>query len=257
MGLILPIVIFLHIGFIIENGPIQILVEPDIPRGLLTLMKEYADMLVALEKAELCNAELKSFLSHYCNENAFEKCSSPKEVIDTLKNNLKIYIFNIDTLMACCKHFKSQDVKQIVQQYYKHLDEFLSATSVKSLQDSLRTKVVSGNVQRVTLKLNDPVSHDTLGNLNKLVDHFFGNNSKAFILFEIQTGCICVTWIVPPFLIPTLKSEATRLSIENLASNGVLELIIADFRIVANEGIYMSTLNIYFVHSSRLAYYSI
>ena len=204
-------------------------------------MKEYAGMLVVLEETELCTKEmrqLKSFLSGYCNETAFENCSSPKKVVDMLKVKLKIYIFNIDTLTACCEYFRSQHVSQSVQQYKEHLHTFLSTKSVKDLQSSLQTKVISfDNVDVITLKLNETVSNDTLENLNKLVHHFFGNSSEALILHKIRPGCICVTWIVPSLLVPTLKAKATKLSIEYLASNGVLELVIADLRIAPNEGL--------------------
>ena len=228
-----------------EHGPIKVVVERDIPKKLLTLMEEYSDMLVVLQTAILSESELerlKLFLSDYCDESSLEDCLSPKELVKQLKAKLRIYIFNIDTLTACCKYFRNDEVSQSIQQYKGHLNTFLSTTSVKEFQSSLQTEVTShDDAEVITLKLNDTASEDTLMNLKKLVYHFFGNSSKALILYEIRRGCVCVTWIVPASLVSTLRTKAKQLSSEYLASRGVLELVIG-LRIVPNEGLCHATI---------------
>ena len=63
-----------HAGYIMQHGPIQVFVKPDVPNALLFLMEQYADMLLVLSISELpatCFLKLKMFLSGYCNETLF------------------------------------------------------------------------------------------------------------------------------------------------------------------------------------------
>ena len=224
-----------------EHAPVRVLVKPDIPKELLALMEEYSDMLVELQTAKLPEEDLsrlKLFLSGYCDESSFENCPSPKEIVKQLKVKLKIHIFNIDTLTACCKHFRNSEVSQYIQQYKVHLKTFLSTTSVKELQSSLLTDEITclDDTEPFTLKLNETASDDTVMNLKKLVYHFFGNSSKALNIRTIHSGCVCVTWIVPASLVSTLRAKAQQLSSEYLASRGVLELVIG-LRIAPNESL--------------------
>ena len=81
---------------------------------------------------------MKQFLSEYCNIQAFKDCPTLDEVIQLLKDNLKLYIFNIDTLAtACCRYIDSSTVRELIQKYKKLLKAFLSNTPVKQLQCSL------------------------------------------------------------------------------------------------------------------------
>ena len=224
-----------------EHGPIQVLVNPAVPEGLFPLMVEYADMLVTLRNTKLAHTKfcrLKSFLSEFCDDELFEKCSSITEVVKHLKDKLKISIFNIDTLTACCKHFVSSAVNESIQKYKELLKSFLSNTSVKEFQCSLQTKITSlDSVESVTLKLDETRSDDTLNALKKLVYHFFGNSCKTLIHCETRPGCVCVTWLVPMSLVPTLRIMAQQHSQQYLVNQGVLELVIG-LRIVPNEGCY-------------------
>ena len=184
-------------------------------------------------------SRLKLFLSGYCDEQSFKDCHSTEEIVEQLKAKLKIHIFNIDTLTACSKYFENDRVRRSIQQYKEHLDTFLSTTSVKEFQSTLHTDALTclnDAKPRLTLKLNETASNDTLRNLNRLVHHFFGPSSKALCIDCIHYGCICVSWVVPVSLVSTLRAKAQQLSSEYLASRGVLELVIG-LRIVPNEGL--------------------
>ena len=241
-----------------SHGPVEVVVKPEVPKELLALMEEYADMLLVLRTARLPKkrlSHLKFFLSDYCDESSFENCPSPEEIVKQLKVKLKIDIFNIDTLNACCKYFKSQIVNRSVQQYKKHLNKFLSTTSVKEFQYSLQTDEITclDGTEPLTLKLKDSaiISNDTFMNLKKLVYHFFGHSSKALIFHKIHYGCVCVTWIVPASLVSTLRAKAQQLSSEYLASRGVLELVIG-LRIAPNEGLCSITCKIQFMITTQM-----
>ena len=221
-----------------SHGPIQVSLKPDVPERVVVLMKEYAKMLLVLRTAKLSKAELttlKTFLSDYCEEISIRKCSTVSSIVDQLIKQLKIYIFNIDTLNASCEYFSSLEVNHSVEQYKQHLESFLSSTSVKELKETLQTQIVNPeSVERITLKLDEGRASDTLKKLKQLVYHFFGNISRTFIHCETFAGCVCVTWLVPISLVPTLKTIAQQLSHEYLASQGVLELVIG-LRIAPSE----------------------
>ena len=223
-------------------------VKPEVCKGLLPLMEKYTDMIVILKSVRLSDKKfvrLKSFLSEYCDDESFEVCSSPKVIVQQLKNKLKIYIFDISTLTACCKHFGSK-AKQSIEQYEKCVNRFLSNTLVKELTECFWAKVLRlhdvrpQDVERIILKLDVNVSKDSLKNLKKLMYHLFGVTSKAAILHKVRPGCVRVTWCVPTSLVPTLREKAEQLSPEYLASKGVLELVIG-LRIAPNEGLYDTT----------------
>ena len=212
-----------------QHGPVQVFVKPDVPNALLFLMEQYADMLVVLSIAELpakSFLKLKIFLSGYCNETLFRQCSNLCAVVDILVEKLKIYLFNIDTLNASCKYF-DDTIKHSVQEYKQHLNDFLSNTTVKEFMGTLQTKVVDRTgLESITLKLDESRVDDTLKALNMFLYRFFGNCSRALNHCETSSGCVCITWLAPLPLVPTLRAMAEQCSQEYFASQGVLELVI-------------------------------
>ena len=222
-----------------EHGPVKVIVKPDVPESLLSLMRSYADMLLVLRTTELPEDKfrcLKYFLSDFCDEKSIRHCSTVCDIVDLLKEHLKIYMFNIDTLNVSCEHFCSSDVTGCVQQYRQQLDDFLSDTSVNEFKGTLETQITDcSKVESVTLKLDKARAENTLKALKNLVCHFLGNAEKTLIHCKTSSGCVCVTWIVPKLLVPILRDKAEQLSPEYLASKGVLELVIG-LRIVPNEG---------------------
>ena len=192
---------------------------------------------------------LKEFLSNFCEENAIEKCSTWKAVINYLKEKSKICMFNIDTLETCmsCKKIKFPVVNGPVRRYGKQLKKFHSDTSVKKLIDLVLNEVTSfDDVESLTLHLDDK-RHNTLQSLNictlqslkHLMYHCFGVRSKAFMLFKIHKGCVSITWLVPTSLVSTLRETFDELhspKISYLASLGVLSIVIGQQVIYNNEG---------------------
>ena len=219
------------------HGPIQVFVKPDVPKDLLSLMEEYANMLLEIRSANLPSFKfdrLKMFLSDFCREKLIRKCTSLCDVVDLLVEKMKIYYFNIDTLIACCKHFDSAEVKDSIQQYEQQLKEFLSATTIKEFKGTLQTKIVDRSaVESIILKLDESRTEDTLDALEKLVKHFFGN---ALFLSDVRPGCVCIIWLASSSLLPALRTMAEQHSHEYLASQGVLEIVIG-LRIAPNEGL--------------------
>ena len=228
------------VGYTSQHGPVIVFVKPgpDVPESLVSIMKNYANMLAVLRNTKLRKTKfliLRSFLSDFCDEESIQQCATIDCVINRLKRHLKIYLFNIDALDASCDHFCSREVKTSLNQYRLELDSFLSSTSVKEFKDTLKMKIVgSSQLETVVVKLDKST---TLKALKKLMYHFFGNHYKACILCGSGTGCVRVTWVVPMSLVPILKEKAEQLSPEYLASKGVLELVIG-LRIAPNEGLY-------------------
>ena len=206
-------------------------------------MGEYAVLLAVLSSTKLPKEDfdmLKQFLSRFCCETSIRTCSTMCDVVDILEEKLKIHMFNIDTLHACCKHFTITTENSCVERYKEQLKTFLSNTSVLGFKSSLLTEVADvSNVESVTLKLKDYVNNDTLNSLKHLAYYCFGNSYKALILCKIGPGCVCVTWLAPTSLVPTLRAIVKQHSQEYLSSIGVLEVVIG-LRIVSNEGLYFS-----------------
>ena len=221
------------------HGYVRVRVEPDIPENLLTLMGDYAEMLTELSETRLPQDvfnKFKLYLSYICQEKSIQDCATVCTVVNLLVDKLIISLFNIDILRPCCKKFDL--VSGSVQSYERQLKEFLSSTIIKNFKCSLDTELSRlNNVEQVTLKLDENRTKNTLKNLKELVYHFFSNASKALVLCETRPGCVCITWLVPTSLVPTLRSMAEQLSHDYLASQGVLELVIG-LRIVPNEGLY-------------------
>ena len=226
-----------------RHGPIQVFVKPDVPKDLLSLMKKYAKMLLVIRlDADFPLANLRRltmFLSGFCyGLEMIRKCTSLCDVIDLLVDKMKIYIFNIDTLSACSEYFDSDEMKGSIEQYEQQLDEFLSATTIKEFKGTLKTKIVDPNdVESIVLKLDESRTDDTLENLKTLVQHFFGSCKKEIILCDVRPGCVCIMWLAPVSLVPTLRTMADQHSRSYLASQGVLELVIG-LRIAPNEGLH-------------------
>ena len=200
---------------------------------------------------------LKTYLSDFCDDVSFRSCLSLKCVVELLKLESKMSIFNIEPLVAtCCKScsqplFKTKACRA-VQEYGTQLVEFMSGISLKNFRCSLREQIkdVKG-IAEVTLKLNDTVGCYTAADIiKKLPYQLFRVTSKALVLCEVRPGCVCVTWCVPTSLVPTLREKAEQLSPQYLASKGVLELVIG-LRIAPNEGLcvmiysYYSDLSLY------------
>ena len=223
-------VLICYSGYTMSHGRIQVSLKPDVPERVVFLMIDYTEMLQVLRDAKLSKSRLcalKMSLSDYCEESSIRECSTVSNIVDLLIDKMMIYILNIDTLKASCIKFGDCKVKCSVEQYKQHLDEFLSSTSVKEFKEALQTEIVNfKSVECITLQLDEDRACDTLKKLKQLIYHLFGNISKAFILCEVFAGCVCVTWLVPISLIPTLRTMAQQLSREYLASHGVLKLVI-------------------------------
>ena len=202
-------------------------------------MKNYADMLLVLRTTVLPEDKfhcLKTFLSDLCDEKSIRQCSTLDDVIDLLKEHLKIYHFNIDILNISCDKFCSCEAKLSIEQYRKQLNHFFSNTSVKKFKDVLETRISDNSkVETVTIKLDETRTDDTLKALKKLVHHFFGIHYKVLIHCGTKEGCVLITWIVPVSLVSILREKAEQLSSKHLAGLGVLELVIG-LRIASNEG---------------------
>lgn len=233
-------------GYIIKHGPVEVEVAPAVPKGLHPLLVQYAEMIVALKTTKLSDENfyhLKLFLAEYCDVDEIEDCLSLTEVVKLLKKRCILDIFNVKTLIVCCKHFDTSTVKESILKYKDMLDNFFSNTSVKAFKCSLlsqKADLHAYGLESVILKLkldNEAEREDTctLKALEKLAYHFFGNISKTFIPCDIRLGCLCITWLVPVSLVPILRIKAEQLSQGYLASQGVLELVIG-LRLVSNEG---------------------
>ena len=205
-------------------------------------------MLMVLQRTEISEKslhDLRVFLSGLCTDVSFKSCSSLECVVELLELKSKIFLFNIEPLVACCRcrrknlyqPFFEGDVCRAVLGYKVRIKRFQSGITLKNFRCSLREAIKDINgMAEVTLKLNETVSSDTADILEKLPFQLFGVVSKALLLCEVRTGCVCVTWCVPTSLVPTLREKAEQLSPEYLASKGVLELVIG-LRIAPYEGL--------------------
>ena len=219
-----------------QHGPVEVFVGSDVPKDLLMLLKEYSDMLLVVRTTELPSNEfynLKIFLSDFCDEKSIRQCDDLCAIVDVLVESLKIYIFNIDTLTVSYQYFGDAKVQVSVQQYKERLDEFFSTTHVEDFKKALHTKVRvdCSSVEEITLKLNECINDNTLRELNKLVYHFFGTSRRRLIHYKIDPGCVCITWLLPVSMVPTLRAMVKqRLQDpeyrDHLERKGVLELVI-------------------------------
>ena len=62
-------------------------------------------------------------------------------------------------------------------------------------------------MEEITFKLDESINSNILRELKKLVHHFFG---RALIHCKTGSGCVCITWLVPVSLVPTLRTMARR-----------------------------------------------
>ena len=222
------------------GNSIKVIVNPDVPRSLLSLMEEYAEMLVVLKMTKLPKekfTKLTLFLSTYCQASICH-CSTLNKVIEFLQENMKIWIFNIDTLIAIKEKFNSSKATSSIERYRQYLEKFHSSALVKEFQDALEVQInnTSHDFDSIILKLDEVRTEDTLQNLRKLAYDIFGVHSKALIHIRTGIGCVCVTWLVPMSLVSTMRALAVQHSEEYLASLGVLELVIG-LRIAPSEGL--------------------
>lgn len=221
--------------------------EADLATKLSLLSEQYAYMLMMLQGTELSKESLKNlkwFLSVFCSDVSFgSSCVSLECVVEILKNESKISLFNIAPLTACCRSSElssKAEVCRTVQEYEIQLKEFWSGMCLKDFCSSLQQKIknVKGMTE-VIMKLNETASSYVAAEvINKYSYKLFGVTSKALILSEIHKGCVCVTWYVSSSLVTTLREKVEQLSPEYLASKGVLKLVIGDdLRIIPNEGL--------------------
>ena len=128
--------------------------------------------------------KLKAFLSDFCDEILIRQCSNLSNVVDFLLENFKLHLFNIDTLIVCCKFF-NVTINISVQQYKQILNTFLSSTTVKEFKDILQTKVLDcTDLESITLILNERFGDEILKALKQLVHHFFGTSLRYFVTFK-------------------------------------------------------------------------
>ena len=207
--------------------------------SLLSLVDEYATVLLVLRSTELSRGALTKvtyFLSDFCEESSICECLSLSTVIDMLQKKLKIFIFNVDALSASSKHFDNSQANQLIQQYRQRVNSFLENTRITQLwKRSLYGQMADCDYfETISVKLGErKAGEDTLKALNRLTYKFFGASSKAMILSQIN-GCKYITWLAPTAVVPTLRTAARKLSTNELARYGVLEILIG-LRIVEGK----------------------
>ena len=215
----------------------DLVVENDV--SLLSLVNEYAVLLLVLRSTQLSRGVLTKvtyFLSDFCEESSICECSSLNAVIDILQEKLKIFIFNVDALSASSKHFDNSQASQLVQQYRKRVNIFLENTRITQLWKSSHCRHMADcdYFETITVKLGEQKAGEyTLKALNRLTYKFFGASSKAMILSQIN-ACEYITWLAPTAVVPTLRTAARKLSTNELARYGVLEILIG-LRIVEGK----------------------
>ena len=215
---------------------VEIRMAADLERKLSLLNEKYAYMLMVLQRSELSEKELSNlrfFLSTFCNDMSLKRCDSLECLVELLQLTSKISLFNIEPLAACCKcQLLVAEVRRVILNYKMHYKRFWLGASLRNFRCSLKERIDEfEGMAEVSLKLNNIAASNTAAEIiEKLPYELFGVSSKAMVLCKVQKGCVCITWVIPMSLIPTLKEKA-QLSPEYLASKGVLKLVIDDLQI--------------------------
>ena len=201
----------------------------------------------ALVKLEQLEAEHAIMLTSV--KKRFKKGTSTKKFVECVSNFLQdvnvplppmgyndayrfltqhVDTFNNHTLCCVARVLKNHQVLQLVHDYDKKKDNFLTDTTVRDFQRAVQHRAQSnregalGNT--VSLKLKGRWPDRTLKDIDYLVNNIFGIRSKAFLKPLYQDGCILVSWEVPCamhceselFLKESLHTHAAYLYVEDV-----------------------------------------
>ena len=89
----------------VGSHSVEVPVKSGLVKNLCRLNEEYAGMLMVLQRTEISEKslhDLRVFLSTLYGV-SFKSCSSLECVVELLELKSKIFLFNIEPLVACCR----------------------------------------------------------------------------------------------------------------------------------------------------------
>ena len=180
---------------------------------------DFKHLLIDLFSTVLDHTELK-----YLVDTVLYGCTSVADIFNNITEHQLWDHINPDILVYLVKHFAPDDdddeLKQLVEQYDNALGGFVIQCSIQEYL--LKSSLLCSNCDiqelpepelfaQLSIKINTPdILKESLNYVVELWESFSKRlqvPKPALILHGIANECLCVTWMIPGFLIPQITKE--------------------------------------------------
>ena len=222
--------------------------DPNLPRTMIRLDKklvkqftvverEFTDVVhnlrISLKEKQVPLAELQQYLE-ICLEEGGQLAQST--TVDQLFHLISPHYCFLNTviLMDVIDKFVGEPLKEQLEKYESHLDEFTESAELSLLKE-VQSRCPSGvDMPQVVFKLTGFWPSVTIKHFKRFIDQIFGAESSALTHIRVKDGCICVSWFTRKSVLSLLIGLA-RQKVEFMRHVGVLKLTIGDTVVLNQE----------------------
>ena len=190
--------------------------------------------MISLKEKQVPLAALQQFLKIRLEEDG--QFIAQSTTVDQLFHLISPHYCFLNTviLMDVIDKFIGEPLKQQLEKYECHLDEFTESTELSLLKE-VQSRCPSGvDMPQVVFKLTGFWPSVTIKHFKRFIDQIFGAESSALTHIRVKDGCICVSWFTRKSVLSSLIALAQQ-KVEFMRHVGVLRLSIEDTLILDQE----------------------
>ena len=189
---------------------------------IVTDISMILDRRMSLELDKQNNEEVfwhfRKYVSGVCNDGSIENKTTVSEIFQTIcaTRYWDLHGQPYDLLLLIIEGLKDEDLMEMVQKgEQEYCTQYLVATKVVDYINQHKSKKLTHsveytpNMETLSIKLDIDVnifSMAYLFDLWKAIKHCSRLPRLFCVLSSIEEGCLTVTWLVPTFAVPTLKT---------------------------------------------------
>ena len=152
-------------------------------------------LAISLKEKQVPFAELKQYLEIRLEDGQFIAQST---TVDQLFHLISPHYCFLNTviLMDVIDKFVGEPLKEQLEKYESHLDEFTESAELSLLKE-VQTRCPSGvDMPQVVFKLTGFWPSVTIKRFKRFIEQIFGAQSSALTHICVKNGCICVSWFI-------------------------------------------------------------
>ena len=222
-----------------DPNPPVIRLDKKLVKQFTGVEREFADVVynlrISLKEKQVPLAELQQYLEIRLEEDGqLAQSTSVDQLFHLISPH---YCFlNTVILKDVIDKFVGEPLKQQLEKYESHLDEFTESAELSLLKEVQSHCPSYVDMPQVVFKLTGFWPSVTIKHFKRFIDQIFGAESSALTHIHVKDGCICVSWFTRKSVLPLLITLA-RQKVEFMRHVGVLRLGIGDTVILDQEGV--------------------
>ena len=191
----------------------EIQADVKVVRQLQDLESHFSSMLTIIRRFYInCDlSKMQFFLDDLLETEKFSNCATFDEILHQLRRS-HVDTFNIYFLEQLAAHFQRDEVDELIDEYDKKKEAFLTETVVTKFHEAIASRVspvLQEEMAAITIKLPQSLANErTLKDMERLAGRAFGDYYRSFINLHVVAGSVVINWFFPKSHIHELEQQA-------------------------------------------------